>query len=84
MRSTAFSLGRPLPRVRVTAAPACLQLCPAVIAKQGILLDLRAAARKAKNWAESDRLRDEIAAKGWRVKDSKDGQTVEKEVGNGR
>ncbi len=48
------------------------------------LLDLRAAARKAKNWAESDRLRDEIAAKGWRVKDSKDGQTVEKEVGNGR
>ncbi len=42
------------------------------------LLDLRAAARQAKNWAESDRLRDEIAAKGWRVKDSKDGQSVER------
>ena len=42
------------------------------------LLDARAAARAAKNWAESDRLRDEIAAAGWTVKDSKDGQTVTK------
>ena len=40
------------------------------------LLDKRAAARKAKDWAESDRLRDEIAAAGWSVKDSRDGQTV--------
>ena len=42
------------------------------------LLDARAEARKAKNWAESDRLRDEIAAKGWLVKDSKDGQSCTK------
>ena len=42
------------------------------------LLDARAEARKAKNWAESDRLRDEIAAKGWSVKDSRDGQSVAK------
>ena len=42
------------------------------------LLDQRAEARKAKNWAESDRLRDEIAAAGWLVKDSKDGQSVTK------
>ena len=42
------------------------------------LLDARAEARKAKNWAESDRLRDEIAALGWAVKDSRDGQSVEK------
>ena len=42
------------------------------------LLDARAEARKAKNWAESDRLRDEIAAKGWIVKDSKEGQSVTK------
>ena len=42
------------------------------------LLDERAAARAAKNWAESDRLRDAIAAAGWTVKDSKDGQTVTK------
>ena len=39
------------------------------------MLDERAEARKAKNWAESDRLRDAIAAAGWLVKDSKDGQT---------
>ncbi len=39
------------------------------------LLEERAAARAAKNWAESDRLRDEIAAKGWFVKDSKEGQS---------
>ena len=39
------------------------------------ILDQRAAARQAKNWAESDRLRDELAAKGWLVKDSKDGQS---------
>ena len=42
------------------------------------LLDQRAEARKQKNWAESDRLRDEIAAKGWLVKDSKDGQSCTK------
>ena len=40
------------------------------------LLDARAAARQAKNWAESDRLRDAVAAAGWLVKDSKDGQSV--------
>ena len=40
------------------------------------LLDQRAAARAAKNWVESDRLRDEIAALGWLVKDSKAGQSV--------
>jgi cysteinyl-tRNA synthetase len=33
----------------------------------------RQAARAAKNWAESDRLRDEIAQAGWIVKDTKDG-----------
>ena len=39
------------------------------------MLTARAEARKAKNWAESDRLRDAIAAAGWLVKDSKEGQT---------
>ena len=42
------------------------------------MLDECAAARAAKNWAESDRLRDAIAAAGWLVKDSKQGQTVTK------
>jgi len=40
------------------------------------LADRRAEARKAKNWAESDRLRDEIAALGWTVRDSRDGQSL--------
>ena len=40
------------------------------------LLDTRALARKGKDWAGSDRLRDELAALGWEVKDTKDGQRV--------
>ena len=40
------------------------------------LVDRRAAARAAKDWAESDRLRDELAAAGWAVKDSKSGQQL--------
>ena len=39
------------------------------------LLAERAQARAAKNWAESDRLRDAIAALGYAVKDSREGQT---------
>ena len=42
------------------------------------LADERAAARKAKNWAESDRLRDAIAALGWAVKDTREGQRLSK------
>jgi cysteinyl-tRNA synthetase len=42
------------------------------------LADERAAARAAKNWAESDRLRAAIAALGWEVRDSKAGQTLRK------
>jgi cysteinyl-tRNA synthetase len=38
------------------------------------LLADRLAARKAKQWAESDRIRDELKAKGVLVEDSKDGQ----------
>ncbi len=42
------------------------------------LVDERALARSAKNWTESDRLRDELAARGWSVRDSKEGQKVKK------
>jgi len=35
----------------------------------------RSAARAARNWAESDRLRDELAALGVAIKDNKDGTT---------
>ena len=37
------------------------------------LVNLRQQVRAEKNWAESDRLRDEIAALGWVVKDTKEG-----------
>ncbi len=40
------------------------------------LLDRRAAARAAKAWSQSDLLRDDLLAAGWRVKDTKDGQKV--------
>ncbi len=42
-------------------------------AKVTALLTARYEARKAKNWAESDRIRDELAAMGVIVKDSKNG-----------
>lgn len=42
------------------------------------LLDERAKARAGKDWATSDRLRDEISAAGWIVKDGKGGQTCTK------
>ena len=48
------------------------------------LADRRAEARKAKNWAESDRLRDEIAALGWAVRDSREGQSLAPAAGGGQ
>ena len=42
------------------------------------LVDARAAARAAKEWKKSDEIRDQIAALGWTVKDTKDGQKVSK------
>ena len=38
------------------------------------LVAARLAARAAKNWAESDRIRDQLKAQGVLVEDSKDGQ----------
>ncbi|WP_372788077.1 cysteine--tRNA ligase [Paraconexibacter sp.] len=37
------------------------------------LLEARQAARAAKDWAAADRLRDELAARGWTVRDGADG-----------
>jgi len=42
------------------------------------LLVLRQKARDEKNWAESDRLRDEIDAAGWTVRDTPEGQVLKK------
>jgi len=47
------------------------------------LLEARAAARAAKDWARSDSLRDEILAAGWQLKDTKDGQKVSRKPGAG-
>ena len=43
-----------------------------------VLLNLRIEARKARNFVESDRLRDEIQKLGYQVKDSADGQELSK------
>jgi cysteinyl-tRNA synthetase len=43
---------------------------------QRALVEARARARAAKDWAESDRLRDVLAAEGVLVKDTKDGQEI--------
>jgi hypothetical protein len=43
-----------------------------------ILVKKRAAARADKNWTESDKLREEIAALGWTVQDSKEGYKLVK------
>ena len=45
--------------------------------KLSSLIAARAAARKAKNFAESDRIRDELLGMGVVLKDSKDGTTWE-------
>ena len=50
----------------------------AIPAEVTALLDQRAAARAAKDFAASDTLRDQIAALGWAVKDTKAGQQVTK------
>ena len=46
-------------------------------AKLSNLIEARNAARKAKNFKESDRIRDELAAMGVVLKDTKDGTTWE-------
>ncbi|MGB2650035.1 MAG: cysteine--tRNA ligase, partial [Pseudolabrys sp.] len=46
-------------------------------AKIASLIEARTAARAAKNFKESDRIRDELAAMGVVLKDSKDGTTWE-------
>jgi hypothetical protein len=41
-----------------------------------ILAQARQEARAARNWTESDRIRDQIAALGWTVQDTKEGQKL--------
>ncbi len=59
----ALGLKRPADQIKVDASAV------------GQLIDARLAARKAKNFAESDRIRDELKAMGVVLKDNKDGTT---------
>jgi cysteinyl-tRNA synthetase len=45
------------------------------------LAEARAQARLAKEWRKSDELRDELAAKGWEARDTKDGQKITRRGG---
>jgi len=53
-----------------------------------VLLDERAQARAAKNWAKADEIRKMLNTRGWRVEDGNDGQrlteiaTPPKEIGS--
>jgi len=50
----------------------------AVPAEVLALVEKRKAARAAKDWALSDKLRDDIAALGWQVKDQREGLKLAK------
>ncbi|MGH1418100.1 MAG: cysteine--tRNA ligase [Hyphomicrobiaceae bacterium] len=58
----------------VSWRPPALDLDEELIVRQ---IAARAAARNAKNWAESDRIRDELTAMGIALKDTKDPETGE-------
>jgi cysteinyl-tRNA synthetase len=75
----ALALLRDLDLVLGIAAPAEAALDPDLAA----LLEARVAARAGKQWAESDRLRDELAARGIAVEDTRDGQRWRHMVASG-
>jgi cysteinyl-tRNA synthetase len=66
----AITLIRELDAVLGIAAPAAAELAPELEA----LLDERVAARAARDWAASDRLRDQLLGRGIAVEDTRDGQ----------
>ena len=45
------------------------------------LAEARVQARLAKDWRKSDELRDELAARGWEARDTKDGQRITRRGG---
>jgi cysteinyl-tRNA synthetase len=75
----AAALLRDLDGVLGIAAPPAEALEPEL----QTLLDARASARAARSWAESDRLRDELADRGIAVEDTRDGQRWRRMVATG-
>ena len=53
----------------------------ALPAEISALAEARAQARLAKDWRKSDELRDELAARGWEARDTKDGQKITRRAG---
>jgi cysteinyl-tRNA synthetase len=45
------------------------------------LAEARVQARLAKDWRKSDELRDELAARGWEARDTKEGQKITRRGG---
>ncbi len=70
---------RALDTVLGIAAPADDALAPELTS----MLEARAAARATRQWAESDRLRDELAMAGISVEDTRDGQRWRKVAASG-
>jgi cysteinyl-tRNA synthetase len=54
----------------------------ALPAEVAALAEARAQARLAKEWRKSDELRDELAARGWEARDTKDGQKITRRGGS--
>jgi cysteinyl-tRNA synthetase len=52
-----------------------------VPAEIAALAEARVQARLAKDWRKSDELRDELAARGWEARDTKDGQKITRRGG---
>jgi cysteinyl-tRNA synthetase len=53
----------------------------ALPAEIAALAEARTQARLAKEWRKSDELRDELAARGWEARDTKDGQQITRRAG---
>ena len=53
----------------------------AIPAEIAALAEARVQARLAKEWRKSDELRDELAARGWEARDTKDGQKITRRGG---
>jgi cysteinyl-tRNA synthetase len=64
-------------RVLALDAAETLALPPEIEA----LVEARRLARLAKNWQKSDELRTDLNARGWEVRDTKDGQKITRRVG---